>query len=78
MGCLEQFPLDFFYFFDRDLEGFEGFSDFCLIKFTCFGEVDGDTAIHVGISDAIEFFQGHTDLVVGIGSSGAGDGEGVA
>mgnify|MGYP001822772891 CR=1 FL=1 len=39
--------------------------------------MDDDTAIHIGTCDAIEFFQGHTDLVVGVGSSHAGDGQGV-
>lgn len=39
--------------------------------------MDDDAAINVSSGDTVEFFQGHTDLVIAVGSSHAGDGEGV-
>ncbi len=77
MVCLEQFSFELFYFLDRNLEGLECLCNFYLIKLTCFGEVDGDAAVHVSACNSVEFFQGHTGLFIGVFSSGARDGEDV-
>ncbi len=71
VGGLERLSFECFDFCNRHFKRHKRCSDFGLIQFTSFGEVDGDAAVDVSSCDSIELFQGHTGLFISVCSSGA-------